>query len=119
MRCTLTDGSPFAPAAMKAGIDVLLAATQRARSIALESGDSEVALASTSPWLFGPKSLMHVLPDLAMGVKPLTPGTYRNLMFVAHRFEPSIAMCAVKVGDLPEMEELWVAEDPVEAPGSI
>lgn len=99
----------LSPPAMRAGVETLLTAAQRARSIAMELCDDEAFNELLSPWLFGPKSIMPTLMDLTMGAQPLTVDTYANLLSIAYRLEPSIAVWAVSVGELPELDEVWAA----------
>lgn len=87
--------------------DILFGA-QRSRSISQENPDfSEEAWTDLSPWLFGPKSIMPTLTDLAMSSAPIEPGTILNLLSIAHRFEPGIVICAK--GELPTPAEFMAA----------
>jgi hypothetical protein len=63
-------------------------------------------------WLFGPKDVMPLLADLALGTRPLVDGqTVFNLMIIAHRLCPVIAMIApLRLPDgreLPTPDVMW------------
>jgi hypothetical protein len=90
----------------------MLLGAQKARSVGWEAvGDDEAGLTvltALEPWLYGERCVVPVLADRLDNPKTVDPLEYRNLMMVALRFCPAIALASVNYGGvcLPLAEAL-------------
>lgn len=89
----------------------LLTVAQKLHSNTLETLDAAVA-ASLSPWVCGDKDIRPLLIEIDQGAKPLEPLGLFNLMSVAWRLEPALAVLAPLLlpegRDLPEPDTAWL-----------
>jgi len=94
----------------------LLLAAAKARSGLAETGTLNIGL---SPFLDdGPGCILPSRDALDGRAEPPSFSETLNLLIIADRFEPAIAICAVSYGGVPTPEE-YMAERPAVTPGEV
>jgi hypothetical protein len=88
-------------------VHTMLLAVAKARSNMAEAGTLDLGL---SRWLDdGPVCILPLLERLDEREEPPSRVEILNLLIVAHRLEPSIAICALRYGGLPTPDDLTSA----------
>lgn len=97
-------------------IHVLYLTALKTRSILQENHGHDtvgmVVVEDLNRWLFGERNIVPLLERLDSGAIPLTPMVFYNLMTIANKLTPIIALGALATWDtdLPTADPRWIAQ---------